>query len=214
MKLLVIGDVHGCYHTLKTMVEDHWNPEDTFLIQVGDLINKGPHSGKCVRYWRGLEDRFPYLVYMLRGNHEQMYINGYNNVSTLQVYDELAENFRRENLDPAKVYQWLSKLPLKWENPDLMITHGGINNRSKKPLSLNNRLGVLYNKSPLKDIGKTQIIGHDIMESNKPVFSPKENAWRIDTGAWGGDYLSGLLLNYNGQKVKVCSVATDHRDLN
>ena len=56
-------------------MEENWNPQRQILIQIGDLINKGPHSGACIKYWRELEafhgkDR----VIMLKGNHEQSFI--------------------------------------------------------------------------------------------------------------------------------------------
>ena len=71
MKLLVIGDVHGCYYTLKELVEKHWHPGEEILIQLGDLINKGPYSGKCIKYWQELEKnirakRFFYEAIMSR----------------------------------------------------------------------------------------------------------------------------------------------------
>ena len=55
MNLLVVGDVHGCVHTLKAFVKRHWNAQDEFLILVGDVINKGRHSGKTVKYLRKLQ---------------------------------------------------------------------------------------------------------------------------------------------------------------
>ena len=78
MRVLVIGDVHGCYYTLKDLVENYWDPQQDYLVQLGDLINKGLHSAKCVKYWLKLEEKYPYQVFLLRGNHEQMYINGSN----------------------------------------------------------------------------------------------------------------------------------------
>ncbi len=58
MNLLIVGDVHGCYHTFKKLVDENWNPEEELLIQIGDLINKGPHSGLCSKYWRKLEKKY------------------------------------------------------------------------------------------------------------------------------------------------------------
>ena len=63
MNLLVVGDVHGCVHTLKAFVKNHWTQQDEFLILVGDVINKGRHSAKTVKYLRKLQKEFPYSVF-------------------------------------------------------------------------------------------------------------------------------------------------------
>ena len=51
MKVLVVGDVHGCYFTFKKLVETHWNRKEEFLVLTGDLINKGPHSYEAFLYF-------------------------------------------------------------------------------------------------------------------------------------------------------------------
>ena len=77
MNILVIGDIHGCVHTLKNLVKNYWKPEDSVLILIGDLIHKGLHSGRTLRYLRKLSKKFPDSVIVLKGNHEQMVSNAF-----------------------------------------------------------------------------------------------------------------------------------------
>lgn len=121
-------------------------------------------------------------------------------------------NLKRSELNLKKVRKWLEALPLKWENEDLLITHAGIARNNKDPWHVSSRSGVLFNKGPLASLDKIQIKGHSIVEGNKPVFNPKENAWYIDTGAWTKKYLTALRLNLQGEKLAVVRVPTDQRD--
>jgi len=214
VKVLVIGDVHGCYYTFRQLVEEHWNPDNEFLIQLGDLINKGPHSGLCLKYWLELEEKYPYHTFLLKGNHEQYFINHLNDKQKQVRFNKTLINIREAGLDVSKVATWLDTKPLKWENPDILVSHAGVNKVSKTPFTSTNPRGVLYNRSTLKMMSKVQVIGHTVVKGHKPVFSPKENAWRIDTGAWTKKYLSALRINYNGEVGDIIQVFRDSRDDN
>jgi len=62
----VIGDVHGRYKELMTLVRKL--PKDAKLIFVGDLIDRGPDSAKVVKFVR--ENNYPCVM----GNHEHFMI--------------------------------------------------------------------------------------------------------------------------------------------
>ena len=38
MNLFIVGDIHGCYYTFKTLLQRYWDEKNDVLIQVGDLI--------------------------------------------------------------------------------------------------------------------------------------------------------------------------------
>ena len=203
MKILVVGDVHGCYYTFKRLVTRVWDPENQILVQVGDLINKGPHSVKCIKYWLKLKEKYPDKVTMLRGNHEQMLINFLEKDIENNFIKSWLPELAKSELSHSELKNWVCNLPMRWENESILITHAGINRISENPFDENSRQGVLYNRFPLKDVGKLQVSGHNIVNGNKPIFSPKENAWRIDTGVWAKRYLSALLLKEDGACIKV-----------
>ncbi|CAM9416037.1 unnamed protein product, partial [Chrysoparadoxa australica] len=66
-RLIIIGDVHGCFQELKDIVQ-RLGVEDSpaTVILAGDLVNKGPKSAEVVRYAR--EKGF----YAVTGNHENL----------------------------------------------------------------------------------------------------------------------------------------------
>ncbi len=91
----VVGDLHGCYEQLERLL-DHVRFDTTYdrLISVGDLIDRGPESLRCLnllaKHW----------FHAVKGNHESMMIeffepylvNGY-----LEYLDELYDNGFLEN---------------------------------------------------------------------------------------------------------------------
>lgn len=63
----IAGDIHGCYQWLMDeLARRNFIPAQDLLISVGDLIDRGPDSIKCLELMR--ENWF----YAVRGNHEQM----------------------------------------------------------------------------------------------------------------------------------------------
>ena len=66
MKHCIVGDVHGEYKALLNLVAK--TPDESQLIFVGDLIDRGTQSAHVVKFVR--EHRLP----CVRGNHEEMMI--------------------------------------------------------------------------------------------------------------------------------------------
>lgn len=73
----VVSDLHGCYQELtRELQRCRFSPREDLLISVGDLIDRGRDSVKCLQL---LNEKWFYAV---RGNHEQMAIDAleYNEV--------------------------------------------------------------------------------------------------------------------------------------
>ena len=63
----VVSDIHGCYQWLMNELKRrHFDPYADLLISVGDIIDRGPDSVKCLQL---LQEKWFRAV---RGNHEQM----------------------------------------------------------------------------------------------------------------------------------------------
>ncbi|MCE9992655.1 protein-serine/threonine phosphatase [Enterobacter asburiae] len=63
----VVSDIHGCYQwLLDELKRRHFDPREDLLISVGDLIDRGPDSQKCLAL---IHEKWFRAV---RGNHEQM----------------------------------------------------------------------------------------------------------------------------------------------
>lgn len=76
--LAVIGDVHGCIKTLKTL---YHTIMDKYLIHriifLGDIIDRGMYSKEVVEFL--MDRQGECLMTFLRGNHEDLLINSIEN---------------------------------------------------------------------------------------------------------------------------------------
>ena len=67
-----VGDIHGCYEQLMEALEKiKFNPDVDRLISVGDLVDRGPDSVKCLNL---LKETWFHAVF---GNHEDMMIKSF-----------------------------------------------------------------------------------------------------------------------------------------
>src|ERR1700678_2279278 len=80
----VIPDIHGQLEALELMLratglfdeQYAWvGPDDAQLVQLGDLIDRGPKPRACVERMMGLCERYPGRVRVLTGNHEKMLLS-------------------------------------------------------------------------------------------------------------------------------------------
>ncbi len=133
---LVIGDVHGCFYTLKKLVEDHLQLTKTDqLFLLGDYIDKGNHSAKVLDYLIHLI-REGYQVLPLRGNHEEKLLLAYENGA--DVFEFYMENYNCEDLLDGDVPQYLkfcNSLPYCIETEGFLLSHAGFSQTYRSPFS-------------------------------------------------------------------------------
>lgn len=126
-RILAVGDVHGCLEEFQELLKlvSYRRGVDT-VVQVGDLMDRGPDPVGCVRYAR--EQGFK----VIRGNHEDKHIrwrkheqsrglkkNPVRGISGIRAEQNLA-------LSDDDI-QWLSALPLKIElRKGLIAVHAGL----------------------------------------------------------------------------------------
>ncbi len=70
----VVGDIHGCFATLDRVLEEiGFDADRDRLFSVGDLVDRGPESGRALEYLKQ-----PWF-HAVRGNHEQMLLDAAKN---------------------------------------------------------------------------------------------------------------------------------------
>lgn len=73
----IVGDVHGSLGSLKTVLTSFFSniSEDPnfSILFLGDYIDRGSESLRCMLILLKLKTSFPNNVYLLRGNHEDDY---------------------------------------------------------------------------------------------------------------------------------------------
>jgi serine/threonine protein phosphatase 1 len=201
MNILVVGDVHGCYHTFKELVDRHWDPSSMHLIQLGDLIRKGPHSAACLQYAMSLQEKYPEKVSFLMGNHEWIFLKEFHSSKSSISSTRILKQIRKSGLDAEEIYHWLFNLPYNWTNSNVFISHAGWAKGLRFDPELESSISLLFNKKALKRLNKMQIVGHVVQSDGRSLFKTSENAWFIDTGAWLGKRLTGLLISEEGEHL-------------
>lgn len=74
----VVGDLHGCYTLLMGKLDEiGFDTTQDLLISVGDLIDRGSENVECMELIT-----FPWFR-AVRGNHEQMMLDGLSRPSTI-----------------------------------------------------------------------------------------------------------------------------------
>ena len=121
--LLVIGDVHGCYDELRELLDQQSISEksnNTCIIFVGDLINKGPKNAQVVKLARKLR------AYSVRGNHDEVCLLEWEKAQ--QNNGQLSHKFSWMNELTPQDIQWLYEMPYTINGPsrNFIIVHAGL----------------------------------------------------------------------------------------
>ncbi|MFB2922637.1 MULTISPECIES: metallophosphoesterase family protein [Aerosakkonema] len=125
---IIIGDVHGHYNGLMTLLEAIAPGEDDRVYFLGDLIDRGPQSFHVVEFV--LTNSYPCLL----GNHEQLlldsFANGKPQAHILQVWLYSGGNATiasyPESRIPSEHIDWLRMLPAYLDLGDLWLVHAGV----------------------------------------------------------------------------------------
>jgi bis(5'-nucleosyl)-tetraphosphatase (symmetrical) len=122
MAIYAIGDVQGCYDTLRRLIDTlGFEPGRDQLWFAGDLINRGPQSLETLRFVRGLGAAARTVL----GNHDLHLLalaHGGRRGKRDTLEAVLAAPDRDELLD------WLRRQPLLLETPlqDWSVLHAGL----------------------------------------------------------------------------------------
>jgi serine/threonine protein phosphatase 1 len=227
--IAVIGDVHGCFYTLKELVETIKRTYPGIQMYcVGDLVDRGNFSFETVDFVinEGIQTTF--------GNHDFMFyyfitdpdndvgkswiFNGYE--TTLASYSDKQERL-------VDHLNFIINMPLYIDLNNCFISHAGISSYFKKdfndcPLigdtkfeeiikdNIQNEHGIIWNREELLDLGKLQVVGHTRQENiNYLQFN---NTVYIDTSVYTGKKLSAIIVE-DGKIINTISVNTVSGDI-
>ena len=197
-KTFIVGDTHGCFKEFLTLLKAvDYSPKTHRLILVGDIINRGPLSLEMLEWVRtkGVE--------MVRGNHEQAFIQGIRNNSLLSpALKKLKKDMKK---DLNQWLDWLEALPFYIEDEDFLVVHAGLVPQehpqySDPHLLMNIRTWDGQGEDLKSEFNpawyscykgeKTVIYGHWANQGLKI----RKNTIGLDTGCVYGHKLSGVLL--------------------
>lgn len=121
MATYAIGDVQGCWRTLRRLLEriDFDRTVDQLWF-VGDLVNRGPASLDVLRYVMSLGDRATTVL----GNHDLHLLALAAGAGRQRKRDSLEAVLEAPDRDD--LLRWLSRRPLVVVSGDRLLVHAGL----------------------------------------------------------------------------------------
>ncbi len=95
---LAVGDIHGCFNALRTLVDFIGINSNDTLITLGDYVNRGPDT-KAVLEWLIRQHAGGQLI-ALRGNHEIMMLNARENADAYKIWLDVGGRQTLESYAP------------------------------------------------------------------------------------------------------------------
>lgn len=198
MRLISIGDIHGCLTAFETLLDELRPEKDDVVVTLGDYVDRGPDSNGVIERLLRLQSETT-LVPLL-GNHDALF---------LEVLDGTCENLRGwlsvGGVQTLESYGGKSGVPDShtaflrlgcrlWYEPEgekVFFVHGSAFPGS--PLTEQTMEWLLWRR--IHDAGgphvsgKAMICGHTAQRSGLPLVTPY--AVCIDTWAFGEGWLTG-----------------------
>ncbi|MEB3182603.1 MAG: metallophosphoesterase family protein [Nostocaceae cyanobacterium] len=215
---IVIGDVHGHYQGLMSLLEAIAPAADDELYFLGDLIDRGPQSSQVVNFVKN--NSYPCLL----GNHEQMLLDiltgGKVPGSVVQAWlcsggQATVASYEAATI-PQEHLEWLSSLPIYLDLGDVWLAHAGVDPRI--PLEEQTAQELCWVRDEFHNItepyfpDKLIIVGHTItftLPGVNPGQLAQGQGWLdIDTGAYHprSGWLTGLdITNWLVYQINVFS---------
>lgn len=212
---IVIGDVHGHYYALMSLLEAIAPSQEDQIYFLGDLIDRGPDSAQVVQFV--IDNQYQCLL----GNHEKMLLDAIGTGKVLR--DELhswlysggyATLESYQNNIPQEHINWLKTLPLYLDLGDIWLVHAGLD--PKLTIEEQSSEQFCWIRKPFHGMSqpyfkdKLIVTGHTItftFPGVKPGKIARGRGWiDIETGAYHPR--SGWLTAFEVDKEKIHQINT------
>ena len=191
MKIVAVGDVHGCVLQLSKILLDDTITGDE-LIFLGDLFDRSPFLNgdknvlEIVQLAQGSPEEFGFKkVTVLRGNHEDALMRAIEEGPESEIY-ELWE-YNGGNADFYALgdtyIDWLKSLPVYAVRGDYLFVHAGV--RPDVPLDEQEEQDMLWIRSEFHDV-EDHGLPYTVVHGHTPVDEIEIANKRInlDTGSF------------------------------
>lgn len=199
-RLFAIGDIHGCFNSLKQLVKEKIQITKTDkVILLGDYIDRGPRSKEVIDYIIELKEK-GFDIIPLKGNHEAMLLDAFMDDDLLSRWIhnggiETLKSFGIISLNQleTKYLEFFKNLQLYFELEDYLFVHAGFNDEIENPFNDSYHLiwkcRDKYNHPLLKD--KTIVHGHctiPYLTCNERIRN-HDRVINLDTGCVYTEYI-------------------------
>lgn len=200
MRVLAIGDIHGCKEAFETLLEAIGLQFGDTLVTLGDYVDRGPDSKGVLDRLIELDQREDVSLVPILGNHDQMMLEarvgkgndwlcGYG-LPTLESYGLGPKEL--ESI-PAEHWAFLERCVDYYETAQHLFVHANAypdQDLADTPVYMLRWEKIRPDSSRAHDSGKTLICGHSSQKDGRPLNLG--HAICIDTYAHGGGWLTCL----------------------
>ena len=219
MSRWIIPDIHGCFKTLKYLLESVLKvTKDDELFFLGDYIDRGPASKEVIDYLMSLQEN-GWNIHCLKGNHEDYCVRtweadqkwhlfkpdvqkSWESVGAKETY--LSFEVKRPREIPEKYIEWMRNLIYYYELEDYILVHAGLNFHISDPFK--DTRSMIWVRDFKVDFEKTK--GRRIIHGHLPeeysfidfvIKNPKNNDFiALDNGVFNTSKTGmGNLLAFN-----------------
>ncbi|MEQ1795473.1 MAG: symmetrical bis(5'-nucleosyl)-tetraphosphatase [Nitrospira sp.] len=121
MATYAIGDIQGCARSLERLLEQiRFAPATDRLWCVGDLVNRGPHSLRVLRYLKQLGP----AAQVVLGNHDLFLLAVAERIVSLRPKDTIQDILAAD--DRTELLEWLRRQPLHYHDGSYFMVHAGL----------------------------------------------------------------------------------------
>lgn len=121
MATYAVGDVQGCYRSLKALLREvRFDARRDRILFVGDLVNRGPRSLDVLRFVRGLGGRADSVL----GNHDLHLLSRASGVARKRASDTLDRVLLSRDRDD--LLGWLRARPFALHVGPTLLVHAGL----------------------------------------------------------------------------------------
>lgn len=204
MRILAIGDIHGCSIALRTLLDAVKPGSDDVLITLGDYVDRGPDSKGVLDTLLELEKTTQ--LKPLLGNHEILFIDAMAEQLDVEAWLRVGGRETLLSYAPdhttlswnhvsAEHMEFLNERCLRhWETEKHLFVHANAN--AVFPLTEQSDDWLFWTRfddSYPHVSGKTMVCGHTAQKSGIPTLRP--HAICLDTWAYGEGWLTCMDVN-------------------
>lgn len=213
-RLIAIGDIHGCHLEFAELLSRLAPTKDDRIVLLGDLINRGPDSGKVIDLARECG------AVSLLGNHELRLLKFRRTEDRKYVKDTDLDTFQKLR---SSDWAYLETMTLTFQEPELntVFVHGGFlptQPWQKQPAEVVTRVQVIDRDGrPAKRADEPDAPAWADLWSGPPFVvyghTPREDVYRLkwSVGIDTGCVLGGTLTAYQLPEKRFIQVKARQR---